>query len=89
MRIFSVLDLLALVFMGWFGWTQIVVPFAKGTKLFPAFRARTKLEEELVEIREERDVLELEKRVESERKNLNRVRNVKAVNDEEKESDKK
>lgn len=82
MKIFSILDLAALVFVGWFGWTQIVLPLAKGTKMFPAFRKRGKLDEELVEIREERDVLEQERRVESERKNLDRLRNVRPVEKE-------
>lgn len=40
--------------------TQILIPLAKGTPYFPAFRKRKKLEEDLAEAREEVDKAELE-----------------------------
>ena len=79
MRFFAIFEALAAVGLVLLLLTQVLRPLIRGTKLFPMFGRRADLQDELVDIREEKDIVELEHEVESERKNLNRLKNVRAV----------
>lgn len=61
--------------------SQVIVPLIRGTKLFPIFSLRSELEKELIELNEQREIAALRKRVEAERKNLEREKNVAPVVD--------
>jgi hypothetical protein len=53
---------------------EILIPLFRGTRLFPMFGKRRKLEEELAEINEEKELTKLQKRVDSAREGLNRFK---------------
>lgn len=62
------LDMAGLALIILFGVTQLILPAWKGTKLFPFFRRkRSRLEEELVEVREEKELHELEQNLQKEK----------------------
>lgn len=75
------LQLIGILFVLWLVVFQIVVPIIAGTRLFPIFGRRSKLEGELVELRDEQEIAELERKVELEKKNLNRLKSVRVADE--------
>ena len=52
---------IAIVFIVLF--SQVVIPLISGTRLFPAFSKRSALKNELIELRDEQEIIELEQEV--------------------------
>ena len=69
--------------------TQIIVPFFRGTLMFPILRKEAKLEGELAEVREDIHVAELENKVAEERRKAATLRgkNVNAANQAERKEE--
>lgn len=74
MIIFSALELLLAVVLIAFFVLQVLRPLVRGTRLFPMFSRRTKLSDEMVQLREEEELIELEKQVEAKRREIARIK---------------
>lgn len=83
MIVYAVSQALILLVIGIFVVTQIVTPLLKGTALFPMFGRRARIEDDMIRIREEREIIELEKKREQEQKDLDRLKNLHVVKKEE------
>jgi hypothetical protein len=79
MIVFRLIQFLLVIAIALFLVSQVVWPMLKGVRLFPLFSRRSRLEKELIELRDEKEVATLEREVESERKNVERVKNIRAV----------
>ena len=74
MIVFSMLEILAGICLAIFLGSQILRPMLRGTKLFPMFSKRAKLSDEMIGLREEEELIDLEKQVEAKKKDMNRLR---------------
>ena len=74
-----VAEVIAWVLLGAFIAMQILTPAWRGVKLFPIFRQRAKLEEKLVELKEEEETAILEREVESQRKRVEAIKSLRSV----------
>lgn len=59
--------------------TQLIIPAWRGVKLFPAFGRRGKLEKEMVELNDEEEIAILEREIESKRKRVEAIKNLRSV----------
>jgi hypothetical protein len=57
------IEMVAMFLIIWTGLSQVIVPFFRGTKLFPIFRREEKLEEKLAEANQSQVENELERKI--------------------------
>ena len=61
--LYELVVIVAWSLMAWFAITQIVLPMANGTQMFPFFHKRKELEEKMVEVAQDLDNAKLEKEI--------------------------
>lgn len=79
MIIYPAMEICAVVILAVILATQVVIPIVNGTRMFPMFSRRAKLQDEMIGLKDEQEIVKMEQQVESERKNLNRLKNVRPV----------
>lgn len=70
MNIVTVIQVLLYLFLVWFCITQVIMPTIEGRPMFPAFRRKEKLQQELERAREARDEKNLEREIEKHKSDM-------------------